>query len=302
MPRIHTFAFPLLTGLAVLASPAEGQTPRNAREAVEELLATDRRFSVEAAQRGIPEALGAMFAPDVAMQAPQGFLSGRDAVIEALRAAANNQRGSLSWEPIRGGISADGQHGFTFGYMTHHQPGGASTPLKYMAYWVKRAGGWQVSVYKRSATAAAPSTRPAIAPSLPTQWGVALANAATAAHDLASAESAFSDLAAKVGLQEAFRQYGTPDAVNMGGGASPAFVVGADAIASLVSEGETPGVGSALRWGSDRVLVAASGDLGVSIGTIIAPPRAQGGPPARIPFFTIWRRAGAGEPWRYIAE
>ncbi|MBK8250395.1 MAG: nuclear transport factor 2 family protein [Gemmatimonadetes bacterium] len=302
MPNSMSQYLILFAGLVMLASPAAGQAPRDARDAVEELLATDRRFSADAAQLGIPEALGAMFAPDVSMQAPQGFVNGRDAVLGALRAATSNQGGSLTWEPIRGGISADGQQGFTFGYMTHHKPGAAATPLKYMSYWVKRAGQWRVAVYKRSAASGGTASRSLMAPSLPPRWGVALANAATAARDLAGAESAFSDLAAKVGLQEAFRQYGTPDAVNMGGGASPEFVVGAEAIAAQVGQGETPGMGSALRWGSDRVIVATSGDLGISIGTIVAPPRAQGGPPARIPFFTIWRRASAGDPWRYIAE
>jgi ketosteroid isomerase-like protein len=296
-PAILGLAF-----LATMATMASAQPARTPVEAVEALMATDRRFATEARQHAIPQALGAMFAPDVSMQTPQGFVEGREAVTAALRATAVNQRGFLAWEPIRGGISADGQHGFTFGYMTHHLPDGTPAALKYMAYWVKAPDGWRVAVYKRSASAAAPAARSRMAPSLPTGWGVTLPSAATAARDLAAAESAFSDLAATVGLRKAFRQYGTADAVNMGGAASTAYVVGADAIADHVGRGEPPGSGSALRWASDRVIVAASGDLGVSIGTIVAPPRTTGGEPVRIPFFTIWRRGGANDPWRYIAE
>jgi hypothetical protein len=51
------------------------------------------------------------------------------------------------------------------------------------------------------------------------------------------------------------------------------------------------------------VIVAASGDLGVTIG-MIRPnaPGADGKPQPPIPFFTIWRRDGLNGPWRYIAE
>ncbi|MDP2955346.1 MAG: hypothetical protein Q8N53_02905 [Longimicrobiales bacterium] len=64
-----------------------------------------------------------------------------------------------------------------------------------------------------------------------------------------------------------------------------------------------PETGSAVSWGADWVLVASSGDLGVTFGWIrLNQPLADGTlPPAR-PFFTIWRRAGPTEPWRYIAE
>lgn len=287
---------------AVATSAAQAQPAGSATAAVEQLLATDRRFSAEAAQRNVVDALGAMFAPDVSMQAPQGFINGRDAVLAAVRANPVNQRGSLTWVPIRGGISADGQHGFTFGYMTHRRDDSTSVPIKYMAYWVRREDGWRVVVYKRSVSSAAPTSLTPMAPSLPAQWGATLSNASTASRDLAAAEAAFSDLAGKVGLREAFRINGLADAVNMGGGGSASYVVGANAIAESVGQGETPGTGSALRWGSDRVIVAASGDLGISIGTIVAPPQTAGGAPARIPFFTIWRRASASEPWRYVAE
>lgn len=288
--------------LCMVTSAAPAQPAGSATEAVEQLLAADRRFAAAAPQRKVVDALDAMFAPDVSMQTPQGFVNGRDAVLAALRANPVNERGSLTWVPIRGGISADGHHGFTFGYMTHRRDDSTSVPIKYMAYWVRREDGWRVAVYKRSVSPGAPGSLAPMAPSLPAQWGTMLPNASTASRDLAAAEAAFSDLAGKVGLREAFRINGTADAVNMGGGASASFVVGANAIADQVGQGESPGTGSALRWGSDRVIVAASGDLGISIGTIVAPPRAAGGAPARIPFFTIWRRNSAGEPWRYVAE
>jgi hypothetical protein len=49
------------------------------------------------------------------------------------------------------------------------------------------------------------------------------------------------------------------------------------------------------------VLVAPSGDMGLSYGLLHAksPPA---GRPATIPFLTVWARPKPGDPWRYVAE
>ena len=85
--------------------------------------------------------------------------------------------------------------------------------------------------------------------------------------------------------------------MNMGG--AGAIRVGLDAVTSGFPEGETA---SPLHWGTDRAIVASSGDLGVSIGTIYPNGPVAEGQPASIPFFTVWRRDGPGQPWRYVAE
>ncbi len=80
-------------------------------------------------------------------------------------------------------------------------------------------------------------------------------------------------------------------------------MVGVDAIAADVGAGGSDG--STISWGPDNVIVAASGDLGVSIGVIKVTSPATASAPAQIrnqPFFTIWKRATTGDPWRYIAE
>jgi len=114
---------------------------------------------------------------------------------------------------------------------------------------------------------------------------------------LAAAEQAFSDRAQRVGLRAAFREFGREDAMNMSEG--PSIAIGLDAITAHLPEGETT---SPLRWRTERSYAASSGDLGVSIGTIHANGPAPEGRPATIPFFTIWRRDGPDQPWRYIAE
>ena len=90
--------------------------------------------------------------------------------------------------------------------------------------------------------------------------------------------------------------------MNLGGPATPTFVIGNQAIGAAVGAGE-PAAGSQVRWGPDmRTIVAASGDFGVTIGHIFPnAPGADGKPQPGRPFFTIWRREANGD-WRYIAE
>jgi hypothetical protein len=116
---------------------------------------------------------------------------------------------------------------------------------------------------------------------------------------LAAAENGFSRDAQAIGLEAAFVRYGSADAVNMGPRSGP-YVVGADAIGRMVGEGE-PVEGSSVSWGPDEeVIVASSGDLGITFGHIRSNDPASDSPP--FSFFTIWRRTSPDAPWRYIAE
>ena len=274
--------------------------------AVDELTAADRRFAA-AAENGDPIAkITSMLADDVMMPTPRGtFARSRAEATDALRAALGPARTRVEWSPVRGGISADGQHGFTFGYMTLTGPDTASIPLKYLAYWVRQAGGWRVAAYRLARRAPGPVAVSMMPPSLPDRWVPASADAEeTAAHraSLIAAERAFSDRAQVIGLGPAFVENGSADAVNMGGRDAASFVVGATAIGQSVGAG-APQPTSPVSWGADRAIVASSGDLGVTFGLIRPNAPAPGATgPAGFPFFTVWRRASAGQPWRYIAE
>ena len=59
---------------------------------------------------------------------------------------------------------------------------------------------------------------------------------------------------------------------------------------------------SPVSWSADDVLVAPSGDFGVTFGMIRPNGPPPEGQPAAIPFFTIWMRDGPDQPWRYVAE
>jgi hypothetical protein len=228
----------------------------------------------------------------------------RDSVLAAIRSDSADAGARLGWTPVRVGVSADGLQGFTLGYTALHRADGSSTPGKYLTYWIKGPDGWHAAVFRhRSASGQAPADP--LPPALPARAVRPSTDSAAIAEyrqSLDTAERAFSRDAQRIGLGPAFGRYGSADAMNMGGRRRPAFVVGADSIAAMVAEGE-PSTGSSVSWAPDHgVIVASSGDLGVTIGTIVVNQADSTGARPSFSFFTVWRRSGPDQPWRYVAE
>lgn len=294
----------LVLALAAIVQGAPASSPERVADA---LFAQDQAFSTRAAPQPLADGLAPMFAADVIMPGPPARLyRGRDEVLAFLRDSPDSAA-RASWTPIRAGVSADGQHGFTFGFMTLTHADGRLVPLKYMAYWVKGAQGWRVAGYKRARRPEGDVSMERMAPHLPAALVAPRTNAALLDDlraSVASAERAFSDEAQTIGLGPAFRKYGQPLAVNMGGPSSASYVIGAAAIGVLVAGGAPAEAPSPVEWSTDVALVASSGDLGISFGFIRpnARPAGDTAPPTGTPFFTIWSRPSPDAPWRYIAE
>lgn len=291
---------------APLVRGAAAQPGRDTPAAVaESLIAADRAASTRAARLPLADGLAAMFRDDViAPGAPARLYRGLEEVRASLRASPD-AAGRAAWTPVRAGVSADGRHGFTFGFMTVTRADGATTPLKYMAYWIRDEDGtWRVAGYKRARRPEGEASLTVMAPLLPGRMVSPTTDAATGDRhraSLAAAERAFSDRAQVIGLGPAFREFGAPTAVNMGGPASVPFVVGHDAIATLIGA-SSPQPTSPVEWSTDVALVASSGDLGISFGFIRPHVTPGGAAPTASPFFTIWHRPTPDAPWRYIAE
>jgi hypothetical protein len=280
---------------------AQASTPR---QIADELLAADRAFSAASAKTDLLTGITAMFAADVVMPAPGGIAYGLQKAIDAIRSNPANAGAKVEWTPARVGLSSDGRHGYTAGFMTVTRADGSVQPAKYMAYWEKQSAGWRVVAYKRApAQAAAPSIPMGYV--LPKQIEPSKHDAATVEkhrESLAEAERSFSREAQTMGIGPAFEKYGSPDAANFGGPDTPTFIFGNKAIGAQVGAGSPPNT-SSVNWGPEKTIIAASGDFGVTIGYIT---RNQPGPDGKIPpgqpFFTIWRRDNLDAPWRYIAE
>lgn len=280
-----------------LGAWAQG-TPRSV---VDELLATDRGFSAAGAAGMGVDAIGAMLHDSVEMRAGPVLARGKDQVLSTLRALPDLATAHTTWSPVRGGVSADGQHGFTFGTMTLTRPDGSKAFHKYLAYWVRTPTGWRVRLYRRAVRAGGEVA--ALPPALPPRMVAASTDATRLrryAAEVDSSERAFSASARVIGLGAAFAKFGSADAMNIGAPDAPGFVLGSAEIGKFVGAGDPPGP-SLLSWAPEHVIVASSGDLGATVG-FIEIPAAGKRPAGRVPFFTIWRRATTRDPWRYVAE
>ena len=290
------------SGAGSNAQRGAGTSPATA---VDELVRADRAFAEASADTDLVSGISAMFAADVATAVPGARFSTSSAeAIAALRAVPGNATARANWAPVRAGISADGTHGFTLGYMTVHNADHTVTPMKYLSYWVKQPDGWRVVAYRRRPRAedAAGGAMTYVLPGNMVAPVVDDARTQQLRASVDSAERTFARDAQSIGLQAAFARWGSDDAWFMGGPADNTFIIGAAAIARSVGVDE-PATGSSVNWGPDRVRVASSGDLGVSIGMIVVNQQpADGSAPARFPFFTVWRRSNSDSPWRYLAE
>ncbi len=258
-------AWPAASGARQAAGPASPQAAADA------LLAADRAFSSASATVDAVTGMAAMFAPDVIMPGPPGRLHrGLAEATAALRASPDTAGGRVEWTPVGAGLSADGEHGFTFGFMTLRRQDGTHLPLKYMSYWVKGAAGWRVAGYKRARRPEGDVATTPVTPLLPATLVPPTrvpARLEALRQGLREAERAFSDEAQQVGLGAAFTKWGSPAAVNMGGPDSPGYVIGNAAIGAAVGAG-APTTSSPVAWSTDVALVASSGDLGISFGHI----------------------------------
>lgn len=282
--------------LMVIAAPAQA-TPA----ALSELLAEEARLAKTAEALDPATGITSMMADDVRLYTRGGPFKGRAAALEALKANPANAGKKASWRLIKSGISGDGTHGFTFGYLTIDGGDPKTAQRRYLAYWVKGAQGWRVAALKQALRAPGEAEIAALPQSIP-------ADAAHAGHrprpdpvqarqGLIDAEKAFSDRAQVAGIGAAFTEYGRSDAIN---NAPDKIQVGAAAIGAAVGGGETGP--SPVSWNADDLLVAPSGDLGINFGMIRPNGPPPEGQPAAIPFFTIWMRDGPDQPWRYVAE
>ena len=296
----HRVAFFFLAALAVAAPASATTQPLTvAKAASDSLIAADRAFADGAKGKPIVDGMLAMFDADTVMPSPAGFVKGREAIAAALNANPANVGAKASWTPVRGGVSADGTHGFTIGFMTITAEGKPDRNAKYVAYWIKRPAGWRVAVYKRAPKPDGEVSLGLMAPSLPERSLPPAPDQVTLAGYKASldkAERDFSDLALKIGIGPAFVQNGHPDATNIGAG--PGFTVGNDKIGADVASFNGPPI----KWAPEDVIVSPTGDFGITWGFIrpVTPP--ANGQPGGGPYTTIWRRAAPDQPWRYVAE
>ena len=138
----------LLAPVLILAAPAPAQSSPKA--ALDGLLAAEKSLSDAAASKTPAEGIASLIAPDGVLMTPKGPVIGPAAALAALRDNPANAGKGVHWKSIKSGISADGQHGFTIGYLDLEGGDPARAHRRYLAYWVRGEAGWRVAALKQA--------------------------------------------------------------------------------------------------------------------------------------------------------
>ena len=282
---------PAAVGLLTLVLAACAHAPANERlasNARNELLAADSSLG-RPSQTPLIDKLAAAFTDDVHFFAANQHVHGKVASRTLLATNPANPTSTIEWAPRSGGVSADGTNGYTYGFAVQRTQDGRVLPMYYVAYWIKQRDRWRMLAFKRAGRGNGDAPPRSFAVETPI---AAKDDSVSVARSLAAAEKAFSDDASVRGTHEAFRSRASRFAATIGGPNKADFNYGPDEIAAGVGPDTKD-----LDWSSDEVVVAPSGDLGLSMGRIRVKSNPNNPP---IVFFTIWRRENGR--WTYLVE
>ena len=247
--------------------------------------------------RGPVDGMLALLDPDVVfLRAGVPATYGRDAARTLFTAANQPSPHALTWQPLGGGVSYDLRSAYTFGIAAR----GAQTGTKlerYIAFWQRgRSQPWRIVAYAEvnglagvEVSLTADQLSPPVRP---------LSREATeAAARIRGVDSLFSDLADRMGTAYAFSNTVARYGAVFGG---TRLVVGPDAINEFYS---TQNGGTALTWRPVYGSVAASGDLGFTIGEYIATGRGPSGAAVQRfgKYLTVWQRQSDGS-WKFVVD
>ncbi len=290
---------PALTARAVSAAPAALVEDRLA-----ELFAADAAHTAAIAQLGpITGVLRSMRGNAVYLAAGIDLVRGTHDIRTVLEAETPDPEHTSVARTLAGGdVSADGNFGFTFGWLTRVTPD-ATTYGTYVAVWERDDGeDFRVTAYY---------TRSTPFPHIPPRAGFPLflggAGAGGVPHaggmdeqrrSVVETDTAFAALSVAQGSSVAFPAYANPDFM-MAFGRNFVGFVGSQEIAGAYAV-STPG--EVLDWTPVYVGAAASGDLAYTVGNAVDTLVSSGGIiTAYSKYLTLWARTADGD-WRFIAD
>ena len=268
------------------------------------LFAADAAHAADVAQLGpVAGVIRAMRGNALYLAAGIDIVTGRNNIRAALEAAnPDAATASLSHTLAGGDISADGNFGFTFGWLQRTTPE-ATTYGTYLAIWQRDDGDdFRITAYY---------TRSSPFPHIPPRAGFPLfvggAGAGGVPHpagvemqrrSLVDVDSAFSALSVQTNTSVAFPAYANSNFMAFGRN----FVgfVGPEEIAAAYSV-VTPG--EVLQWTPVWSAASGSGDLGVTVGNALDTLTKADGTVTSTwsKYLTIWVRQADGS-WRFLAD
>jgi len=266
------------------------------------LLASDNERTLTVRERGPVSGMLLWLRPDIV------YLRGGTPAVRGIAAARSlmadtaNFPGAVAWQPLGGDLSADRRAGYTFGVAARPFGGDSVSVERYIAFW-KRDGGaapWRIAAYVE--VAAPFRAKPgADTTSALSRLGIGAASANTqharGVLALMGADSAFSDLADRVGVGAAFATTVAPDGAVFGG---TELVVGPKAVRDFYASRDAA---SGLAWHPIYADIAASSDLGFTIGQYISTGRGPSGAAVQSfgKYLTVWQRQSDGT-WKFVVD
>ena len=273
-------------------------TPEPARgPARDSLFQLDQSRGDTVAARGPVDGMLALFDPDVVfLRAGVPATYGREAARALFAAESRPSRSALVWQPLGGGVSYDLRSAYSFGIAARGAPAGTRLE-RYIAFWQRgRAQPWRIVAY------AEVNGMPGVEVSLtadqlspPARQLSRVAAEATAR--IRAVDSLFSDLADRMGTAYAFSNTVAPYGAVFGGSR---LVVGPEAVNEFYG---TQNGGTALTWRPVFGSVAASGDLGFTVGEYIETGRGPSGAAVQRfgKYLTVWQRQSDGT-WKFVVD
>ncbi|MEP6618522.1 MAG: DUF4440 domain-containing protein [bacterium] len=282
---------------ASLLAPAS-----DAEAAHDELLRADLTRSDSVGRLGYADGMANSFSHDVVyLRGGLPIVQGRLAVRAIVAVESIGPRTSVRWQPVRAEASRDRMSGYSYGYAIYSSSQNGAPTLRvdrYIAFWRKAGARWLISGYAETYGSPPPNIDMPPLAADSALADVAMSRTSGPLEAVRAADSDFSRDASRYGTGEAFGRYAAEDAQIFS--APGEFITGPSAITGSFG---VPSSGSSLVWHPIHGEVAASGDLGFTVGNAIFTGKREDG--ARIlrysKYLTVWKKQRDGS-WRYVVD
>ncbi len=278
-------------------SEASDRAHLDLREERASLVTAGNAVSDAIAAEGVVVGLGGALAEDALVLVPrENVIQGRAAATAFF--ATPQAPLAFNWEVIIAQVSNDGTQGYTWGeggFTADLGAGPTQFPGLFLIYWRRGAGGeWEIAAFVFNIGGPLDSPIPAGfgTPDNKHRRNFPNTEVAEQRDALLAVDADFSATSVAEGSGPAFEQFAAPNAIAVGG---PQFVYGPADIGEAFSSGPD----DVISWVPRFADVAASGDLGFSVGDATFDLPGVGMFFSK--YVTVWQKQNTGE-WRYVAD
>jgi ketosteroid isomerase-like protein len=240
-------------------------------------------------RRGVSGTLRPLLDPSVIyLRAGANAAYGSERAIALLDSPQPQAAPFTAWQPMGGSLSRDQLSAYTFGVAVRAAPELPGTMVEsYIAFWSRTRGGpWRIAAYmevSRGSLSVSPGPRQAPV-RVPREAGA-----------LIRADSQLAERVSSLVPRIALRDAVAPDGVLL---TTPQIIVGQAAVTDYFESQRS----ISITWVPRDARVAASGDLGFTIGDAVTTSRGPTGAAGQrfTKYLTVWRRDN--DKWRIVVS